>query len=251
MKISIIIPIYNEILTIGTLLKKVAQTDLNEIEKEIILVDDHSSDGTIKYLNKLETDIKNGALTYTYDKNKNLFIFIYKSKHEGKGSALKTGFKSSTGDVIIIQDSDMEYSSDFYPNLLDEVLHKNTKIVYGSRYQTESNYQPISIFYLWANKIITFLFNLTSNQKITDLMTGFKVFRREILDNIKLEENGFGFEPEFTIKADRMGYKISEIPISYKGRTKDEGKKIKFKDFILILFCLVKYKTNLQSNPSL
>lgn len=227
MKLSIIIPIFNEEKTVDKILKKVAAVKLPGIKKEIIVIDDGSTDNTREVLSK--------------------FQILKHTKNLGKGAAIRTGIKHSTGDLIIIQDADLEYDPAYIPALLKPILNKQTNIVYGSRLV---NY-PLKLWgknktvlpsHLIANKFLTGLTNLLFNSKLTDMETCYKVFKKTCLDGISLKCKGFEFEPEITAKFLKKGYKILEIPIIAKPRTYKEGKKINFWDGILAIWTILKYK---------
>ncbi len=224
MRVSVIIPVFNEIKTLRLVVEKIIAVD---IAKEIIIVDDASTDGTHELI---ENELKEKV-----DK------VVYHPFNRGKGAALQTGFKQATGDVVIIQDADMEYNPNEYTLLLQPILDGKADVVYGSRFV---GHGPRRVLFFWhavANKIITTLSNMFTNLNLTDVETGFKVLRKDILDKIKLEENRFGFEIEITIKLARLKCRIYEIGISYWGRDYSEGKKITWKDGIRAIFCILKY----------
>ncbi len=225
-KISIIIPIFNEAGTILKLLNKVKQAPVKNLSKEIIIVNDNSTDKTKNILDNLQ--------------DQNIKI-LHHQKNKGKGAALRTGFKVATGDIILIQDADLEYNPNEYQNLIQPILDNQADIVYGSRFIGS---QPHRVLYFWhylGNKFLTLLSNMFSNLNLTDMETCYKVFRRQVLDNIKLKEKRFGFEPEFTIKAAQQKFRFYEVGISYAGRTYEEGKKINIKDGLRAIWCIVKY----------
>ena len=221
MKISVVIPVYNEIDTIEEIL---ARVDKVAIKKEIIVIDDLSIDGTRERLKKIVADKENVKV-------------IYHSRNRGKGAALRTGFESVTGDIIIIQDADLEYDPNEYPKLLEPILDGRADVVYGSRFIGG----PHRVLFFWhyvGNKFLTLISNALTNLNLTDMETCYKVFKRQILKDITLKSNRFGFEPEFTAKVSKMRLRIYEVPISYSGRTYSEGKKITWKDGIVAL-CLI------------
>jgi glycosyltransferase involved in cell wall biosynthesis len=224
-KLSVVIPVYNEKQWIRELLRRVRAVP---IPKEIIIVDDCSSDGTRDILRELEGD--------------EVHVFLQKV-NQGKGAALREGFKHATGDVILVQDADLEYDPAEYPRLIQPILENRADVVYGSRFIGESH----RVLYFWhyvANKALTTLSNMFTNLNLTDMETCYKVFRREVLEGIQLKSNRFGFEPEITAKiAKRRGpaWRIYEIPISYSGRTYEEGKKIGLKDALQAFCCIVRY----------
>lgn len=229
-KLSVVIPVFNEERWLPELVRRVQVVD---IPKELVLVDDFSTDGTHEILKKL---------TEEYD---NVRVF-YQEKNKGKGAALRRGFEECTGDVVIIQDADLEYDPAEYPRLVQPILEDRADVVYGSRFIGETH----RVLYFWhsiANKVLTLLSNTFTNLNLTDMETCYKVFRREVLDGMKLKSNRFGFEPEFTAKiAPRRRkenpWRIYEVPISYSGRTYEEGKKIGLKDAIKALFCILRYR---------
>ena len=223
--LSIIIPCYNEERHIISLVKKVIESPVEN--KEIIVVDDCSTDGTRDIL---KTDVM--PLVQK---------IIYHEKNAGKGAALRTGIKAATGDVVIVQDADLEYDPLEYPRVVQPIFEDKADVVFGSRFLEGSKFGGY-----WqnkaANKLLTFLSNLFTGLHITDMETCYKAFRREIIQSISIEENRFGFEPEVTAKVARKKCRIVEVPISYYPRTVEEGKKIGFKDGIRALYCIVKYR---------
>lgn len=227
-KISIVIPVYNEESTIHAVIDKVKSVPL-QYEKEIIIVDDCSTDKTKEILQDvLQT-------------NGSALKVIYHKKNKGKGAALKTGFASAGGDIIIIQDADLEYDPVEYPKLIKPILDGKADVVYGSRFSGEG---PHRILYFWhyvGNKFLTILSNMFTNLNLSDMETCYKVFRREVLSKIDIKEKGFGFEPEITAKIAKTGCRVYEVGISYYGRTYTEGKKIKWTDGIKAFWCIVKY----------
>lgn len=223
-KVSIIIPCFNEKDNIQKLIDDVKKSPVTN--KEIIVVDDFSNDGTREilqqYIEKLVDKI------------------LYHDKNQGKGAALRTGIKEVTGDVVIIQDADLEYNPAEYPILLKPIIEGKADVVYGSRFLSE---KPRRVLY-WnfiANKFLTTLSNMFTNLNLSDMETCYKVFKREIIQSIKIEENRFGFEPEITAKIAKMKCRIFEVGISYSGRTYLEGKKINWKDGISAIRCILKY----------
>ena len=227
MKLSIIIPVYNEKKTILELIKKVKEVSV-KLEKEIIIVDDCSTDGTTELLSKLK-DVK----------------VIFHKTNQGKGAAIKTALKHITGDIILIQDADLEYEPKDYPQLIKPILEGKTKVVYGSRFKGKKilakERWKIPSHYI-GNILLSLITTLLYGRYITDMETGYKVFTKDVIDNITLNAKGFEFEPEITVKILKKGYKIIEVPISYKSRSFNEGKKITWKDGVKALWYLIKYR---------
>jgi len=229
MLLSIVIPVYNERETLEAIVDKVLGVDLSpwNIAKEIIVVDDCSGDGTIELAQKLAQDGK--------------IRLIRHEKNQGKGAALQAGFQTARGEVILIQDADLEYNPEEYPKLLKPIIGGKADVVFGSRFMGG---EPHRVLYFWhylGNRFLTLLSNMTTNLNLTDMETCYKVFRAEILQSIPLKEKRFGFEPEVTAKVARRGCRIYEVGISYTGRTYAEGKKINWKDGLRALYCIFKY----------
>jgi len=227
MLITIVIPVYNEERTIYTILDRVDSVEL-PFPKEIIVVDDCSTDQTRNILE----GIKN--------KKNNIKIF-YHHKNRGKGAALNTGFKNANGDIIVIQDADLEYDPNEYPKLLKPIMDNKAEVVYGSRFMGDNPHRVLYFWHYVGNKFLTLLSNIFTNLNLSDMETCYKVFKKEILSQIELKEKRFGFEPEMTIKLARLGCRIYEVGISYSGRTYEEGKKINWKDGIRAIGCIFKY----------
>jgi len=225
-KISILIPTYNEEAYILHMLKKVNEQK-NKLDLEIIISDDGSTDQTISLLNNNK---------YLFDK------LITNKKNQGKGGALKNGLNNCSGEIIIIQDADLEYNPEEYTDLVNPFLKNNADVVYGSRFLGNKTKRVLYFKNRVANFFLTLLVNLLTNLNFTDVETGFKAFKKDILKDIKLKENSFTFEIEFTMKIAKLNKKIYEVGISYNGRTVEEGKKIKLKDGFLALFCILKYR---------
>jgi len=224
MKLSVIIPIYNEVNTIRTILERVLATSLTS---EIILVDDASTDGTRDLLASLDGD-------------KGIRV-ILQEKNQGKGAAVRTGIAAASGDVILIQDADLEYDPRDYPTLLRPIEEGLANVVYGSRFLGGPR-RATMFWHMLANKLLTFATNLLYNTILSDMETGYKVFRREVLRGIKLRANRFDFEPEFTAKILKRKVNIYEVPISFNPRDYAEGKKIKMKDAFMAIWALFKYR---------
>lgn len=217
-------PVYNEEHTISEILRRVQSVKLPGWEKEVIVVDDGSSDGTRKELKPWEKKIR----------------VIYKGKNEGKGSALTVGLKHAHGDIILIQDADLEYSPDDYPVLPSPFQNDHVDVVYGSRFL--GPHLSTMFIYAQGNKFVTLATNLLFNTNITDMETGFKVFRRRVLDDMTIHSKRFDVEPELTVKTLKRGYQIYEVPITYFGRKFSEGKKLTWRDGIVALWTLIKYR---------
>ncbi len=225
MKISVIIPVYNEALTIKEIIFRVQNVDL---EKEIIVVDDHSTDGTSAQLKDINEQYENVQIL-THDRNR------------GKGAALRTGFAAAGGDIIIIQDADLEYNPQEYKVLLGPILDGRADVVYGSRFLGG----PHRVLFFWhyvGNKFLTLLADVFSNLNLSDMETCYKVFKKKVLNEINLRSNRFGFEPEFTMKVAKKGFRVYEVPISYSGRTYEEGKKIVWKDGLKAIFAILWFR---------
>jgi glycosyltransferase involved in cell wall biosynthesis len=225
-KLSIIIPAYNEKDTIEEILKLVKAVDLKGIEKEIIVVDDGSKDGTREIL-----------------KNTAGIKYIFHEKNMGKGGALKTGFLAATGDILMIQDADLEYDPNEYVRLLAPILSGRADVVYGSRFIGGDPHRVLYVYHHLANKFLTALSNLLSGLNLTDMETCYKVFKKEVIDSFKdkLESKRFGIEPELTARVAKGKWKIYEIGISYYGRTYEEGKKINWKDGFSAIWQIIKF----------
>jgi glycosyltransferase involved in cell wall biosynthesis len=227
-KLSVVIPVYNEERWIREVVRRVQAVP---IPKEIVIVEDCSKDGTRAILKELESD--------------EVRVF-YQTHNQGKGAALRRGFQEATGDVIVVQDADLEYDPAEYPRLLQPILENRADVVYGSRFIGEAH----RVLYFWhyvANKMLTLLSNMFTNLNLTDMETCYKIFRREVLQGITLRSDRFGFEPEVTAKVARRrggkpSWRIYEIPISYSGRTYEEGKKIGLKDAFNALYCILWYR---------
>lgn len=226
MKLSIVIPCYNEAKTIRQIVDRVRNAPIAG-DKEIIIVDDCSTDGT---RDLLRTGI--AALT---DK------IIYHETNQGKGAALRTGFAAATGDIVIVQDADLEYDPIEYPRLLQPIIAGKADVVFGSRFAGGDAHRVIYFWHMVGNKGLTLLSNMMTNLNLTDMETCYKVFKRDVLQKITIEENRFGFEPEITAKVARLGVVIYEVGISYSGRTYQEGKKIGWRDGIRALYAVIKY----------
>ena len=225
MKVSVVIPVYNEV---GTIEEIVSRVQAIHLKKEIIIVDDGSTDGTGERLKEINRD------------QENVKVFCH-LRNQGKGAALRTGFKFVTGDIVIIQDADLEYDPREYRRLLEPILHGRVDVVYGSRFLAGSDRES----FFWqrlGNKFLTLLSKVMTGLDLTDMETGYKVFRRQILRVITFKSSRFGFEPEFTAKVAKKGFRVDEVPISYQGRSYAEGKKIKWKDGIVAILAILWFR---------
>jgi len=225
MKLSVVIPVYNERDTIAEI---IARVDRVPIDKEIITVNDCSKDGTLDRLKELQ------------QKYPNLKV-LHHEVNQGKGAALRTGFAAAKGDMVIIQDADLEYDPNEYPKLIQPILDGRADVVYGSRFAGGECHRVLYYWHMLGNRFLTNMSNMFTNLNLTDMETCYKVFRREIIQRITIQENRFGFEPEITAKVARMKCRIYEVGISYSGRTYAEGKKINWKDGVRAIWCIVKY----------
>jgi glycosyltransferase involved in cell wall biosynthesis len=223
MKLSVVIPVYNEIGTIREVLERVRAVP---IPKEVIVVDDGSRDGTGDVLQSLSSPE---------------LVILYHDKNRGKGAALRTGFARVTGDIVLVQDADLEYDPSEYPRLLKPILENKADVVYGSRFGGETH----RVLFFWhyvGNRFLTTLSNMFTNLNLSDMETCYKVFRASLLKRLRFRSNRFGFEPEFTVKVARLGYRIYEVPVSYHGRGYESGKKITWKDGVSAIGCIVWYR---------
>ncbi len=225
MKLSVVIPVYNEVSTIEALLSRVNASPIPD--KQIILIDDCSTDGTRELIReRLESHVDR---------------VIYQPKNYGKGFALKTGFEHATGDIVLIQDADLEYDPRQYPILIDPIVNDMADVVFGSRFVGAGPHRVVYFWHYVGNRLLTLLSNMLTNINLTDMETCYKVFRREVIQSIDIKEKRFGFEPEITAKIARKRVRIYEIGISYYGRTYEEGKKIGWRDGVKAVWCILKY----------
>jgi glycosyltransferase involved in cell wall biosynthesis len=232
MKLSVIVPVYNEKLTVNRVLERIQNTPY---EKEIIVVDDYSTDGTREILRSFDSSARIPSVRV-----------LYHPLNQGKGAALRTGITAATGDIVIVQDADLEYDPADYATLIQPITAGLADVVYGSRFLSG----PHRVLFFWhslGNRILTLLSNMFTDLNLTDMETGYKAFRRDLFSKITIEENRFGFEPEITAKIAKLRCRIYEVPISYFGRDYSEGKKITWKDGLAALYFILKY--NLRSKP--
>ena len=231
-RLSVVIPVYNEEHTLHDIVDRVCAVP---IKKEIILIDDCSRDRSRELLEQL-------ALRGKQD-DMNHFQCLYHSKNQGKGAALRTGFTQATGDIVLVQDADLEYDPTEYPRLIQPIIEGQADVVFGSRFLGDHPHRVLYFWHFLANKFLTALSNCFSNLNLTDMETCYKVFKKEVLQEIapKLKQNRFGFEPEITARIARRRLRVYEMSISYFGRTYDEGKKIGWRDGVKALWCIVRY----------
>ena len=222
-RLSVVMPVYNERTTIDEIVARVLALPL---EIELIVVDDCSTDGTRERLQQLQRERG--------------FVLVQQPKNAGKGSALRTGFERVTGDIVIVQDADLEYSPEEYPELIDLIVRGRADVVYGSRFL--GRHRVFLFTHYLGNRVLTLITNVLCNTMLTDMETCYKVMRTEVLRSFTLHSNGFGIEPEMTAKIFKRGYRVYEVPITYDGRGYDEGKKITWKDGVVALWVLLKYR---------
>jgi glycosyltransferase involved in cell wall biosynthesis len=234
--ISLVIPVYNEKASLEELLRRVVAVDM---PKELIVVDDCSTDGSREILSRIAERGLDG-LPDARPRNENRLAVLFQERNQGKGAALRRGFEAATGDVVVVQDADLEYDPREIPRLVGPILDGHADVVFGSRFVGETR----RVLYYWhavVNWGLTTLSNMTSGLNLTDMETCYKAFRRELLQSIRIEEDRFGFEPEITAKVARAGARVYEVPISYHGRTYEEGKKIGWKDGFRAVYAIAKY----------
>ena len=234
--ISVVIPVYNEVRTLAEILRRVAAQDF---PKEIVLVDDFSTDGSRQWLEELAQKGL-GAIEGVAAVNDTTFKVVFQARNQGKGAALRRGFSEATGDIVVIQDSDLEYDPRDIHRLVQPILDGNADVVFGSRFLGETR----RVLYFWhavTNWALTLMSNMTTGLNLTDMETCYKAFRREVLASFVLKEDRFGVEPELTARVGRANVRVYEVPISYFGRTYEDGKKIGWKDGVRALYAIAKY----------
>ncbi|MFB6347332.1 MAG: glycosyltransferase family 2 protein [bacterium] len=244
-RLSVVVPVFNEVDYLLPILDKVQSAVVNGLEKEIIVVDDYSTDGTRDLLQSIRN--ATGLTTFEHDGNDEFveldvdeITVLFNDQNHGKGYSLRRGFEESNGEFVVVQDADLEYDPDEYSRLLEPIQAGKADVVYGSRFLGG----PHRVLYFWhylGNRTVTLLSNMLTNLNLTDMETCYKMFKQDVLQSIELKQNRFGFEPEFTAKVAREGYRVYEVPISYYGRTYEEGKKITWKDGITAVWCIMKY----------
>lgn len=246
MKLSVVVPAYNERGTIEEILRRIQAAAVPGLTLEILVVDDGSKDGTREILEGWaqrqaagETQIPltagGGHLSL------GSIRFLFQTHNQGKGAAMRTGFAQATGDIVLVQDADLEYDPRDYPKLLEPILDGRADVVYGTRFLGG----PQRVHFFWhyvANKMLTLLSNCMTNLNLTDMETGYKVFRREVLSGLRIRSDRFGFEPEITAKIAKKDWRVYEVPISYAGRSYKEGKKITWRDGLKAIFCILRYR---------
>ncbi len=230
MKLSVVMPVYNEAATIEEIVARVRATDM---DLELVIVDDASSDGTRQVLRGLEGE--DGMRV------------LYHEVNRGKGAALRTGFREATGDIVLVQDADLEYSPEQYPALIQPIVDGEADVVFSSRFVGGASHRVVYFWHYLGNKALTLLSNCFTNLNMTDMESGYKVFRREVLQRLEIEEDRFGFEPEITAKVAALRWRVYEVGISYHGRTYEEGKKITWRDGVRAVWCVLKY--NVLARP--
>jgi glycosyltransferase involved in cell wall biosynthesis len=224
--LSIVIPVFNEARTIAEVLNRVRRACAAGLDKELIVVDDGSTDGTREYLASIR---ENDTRCLFHDRN------------QGKGAALRTGFAAASGDIIIVQDADFEYDPTEYPLLLQPILEGKADVVLSSRFLAGQAHRVLYFWHSMGNRALTLLSNICTNLNLTDMESGYKLFTRGVLERLTIQEDGFGFEPEFVAKVARLRCRVYEVGVSYAGRTYQEGKKVTWRDGVRALWCIVKY----------
>ena len=246
MRLSVVVPVYNERATIEEILRRIAAVNL---DKEIIVVDDGSTDGTREWLRdycnwQASPPSPQSAIPNPKSKiqnRKSEIRLILQERNLGKGAALREGFRAAIGDIVIVQDADLEYDPQDYPRLIEPILSGRADVVYGSRFLGSAPHRVLYFWHYVGNRILTLFSNMFTNLNLSDMETGYKVFRREIIQGIEIRENRFGFEPEITAKVARKKARVYEVGISYSGREYSEGKKITWRDGLWALWCIIRY----------
>ena len=233
MKLSVLVPVYNEERTLEEVVRRVCAVQL---PKEIILVDDGSKDRSREILARLKDQSERAN-----DPLNHIKVFL-QPENQGKGAAIKTAISHITGDVVIVQDADLEYDPKDYPSLLEPIQDGSADVVYGTRFAGGGAHRVLFFWHSLGNRTLTLLSNMLTNLNLSDMEVGYKVFRADILKGIELKSNRFGFEPEITVKLAKRGYRFYEVPISYHGRTYEEGKKITWKDGIAALYYMIRFR---------
>jgi glycosyltransferase involved in cell wall biosynthesis len=233
--LSIVIPVFNEVATLGELLTRVQSAPVMGLKKEIIVVDDCSTDGTRQYL-----------AAYSHPDVR----AVFHERNQGKGAALRTGFAQTTGEIVLVQDADLEYDPNEYPRLLRPILEGKADVVFSSRFLAGEQHRVLYFWHSVANRALTLLSNIFTDLNLTDMESCYKVLTRPVLDQIVIEENRFGFEPEIVAKVARLRCRVYEVGISYAGRTYEEGKKIGWKDGVSALWCILKYSRARRTSSS-
>jgi glycosyltransferase involved in cell wall biosynthesis len=234
--VSLVMPVFNEVHTLAEIIRRVVAVDF---PKELVLVDDCSTDGSREFLEEV-AKLGLAAVPGAEPANENRFTVLLQEKNQGKGAALRRGFRAAKGDIVVVQDADLEYDPKDLVRVIAPIVQGNADVVYGSRFTGDTR----RVLYYWhavVNWGLTTLSNMTSGMNLTDMETCYKAFRREVLDRLTLEEDRFGIEPEITAKVGRANLRVYEVPISYFGRTYEEGKKIGWKDGVRALYAIVKY----------
>jgi len=232
-KLSVVVPVFNEVGTVEELLRRVQKVPF---PKEIVVVEDGSTDGTREILSRLDTAARPAT------GSQNDLKIIFQPYNRGKGAAVRAGLERVTGDVVIIQDADLEYDPEDYAKLLDPILTDKADVVYGTRFAGGGPHRVLCFWHSLGNRLLTLISNTLTNLNLSDMEVGYKVFRSEVLKRIELKSDRFGFEPEITMKVAKQGCRIYEVPISYHGRTYAEGKKITWRDGIAALYCLIRFR---------
>ena len=227
MKLSIIIPCVNEENTIRIIVEKVLKFNL--FDKEIIIVDDCSTDKSREIIQELS-------------KENSIIKYFFLEKNFGKGAAINKGFKEADGDIILIQDADLEYDPRDYPILIKPFIETDADVVYGSRFLGGEYVRLHFFWHFLANKLLTIVTNIVTNLNMSDMETGYKVFKKNVINSVEIKEKSFGVEPEITVKLAKKKFVFYEVPISYRGRSYEEGKKITLKDAFIALYCIIKYR---------